>query len=129
MANIGRGLDIPQVQFVINYDIPRDPVDYVHRVGRTARAGNECVFNMLGRGGLAVTLVTERDVSLVETIEARIEQKLLERIVNDNKVTECLNKVSSARRAALLVFLVLTFSICMIHNLGKRTISGSARKE
>ena len=34
-----RGLHIPDVQYVINYDLPQDPEDYVHRIGRTARAG------------------------------------------------------------------------------------------
>lgn len=59
------GLDIPSVQWVLNYDIPRDPTDYIHRVGRTARAG---------RGGQAVSMVSERDIELVHDIESRISK-------------------------------------------------------
>ncbi|KAB8071507.1 P-loop containing nucleoside triphosphate hydrolase protein [Aspergillus leporis] len=64
-----RGLDIPSVSLVINFDVPRNPDDYVHRVGRTARAG---------RHGEAVTLVGQRDVQLVLAIEERVGQKMEE---------------------------------------------------
>ncbi|KAL3470828.1 dead box ATP-dependent rna helicase [Aspergillus californicus] len=64
-----RGLDIPSVELVVNYDVPRNPDDYVHRVGRTARAG---------RSGEAVTLVGQRDVSLVLAIEDRVGRKMTE---------------------------------------------------
>ncbi|KAH7350014.1 P-loop containing nucleoside triphosphate hydrolase protein [Plectosphaerella cucumerina] len=62
-----RGLDIPEVAMVINYDIPRDPDDYIHRVGRTARAG---------RKGEAITFVGQRDVDLVHAIEARVGRQM-----------------------------------------------------
>ena len=62
-----RGLDIPEVDLVINYDVPRNPDDYIHRVGRTARAGKE---------GEAITLVGQRDVALFLAIEARIGVKM-----------------------------------------------------
>lgn len=50
-----RGIDIPEVDLVVNYDLPVKSEDYVHRVGRTARAG---------RGGRAITLVTQYDVEV-----------------------------------------------------------------
>ncbi|KAK1858732.1 hypothetical protein I4F81_001333 [Pyropia yezoensis] len=58
---VARGLDLPAVAGVVNYDLPRRPSVYVHRVGRTARAG---------RRGVAVSFVGERDVALVHAIEA-----------------------------------------------------------
>ncbi|KAF9113260.1 putative RNA helicase [Mortierella sp. AM989] len=86
-----RGLDIPSVLLVMNYDIPRDPTDYIHRVGRTARAG---------RGGQAISIVTERDISLVQDIESRINKTMGEFPIVENKVLELLNEVTSAKRAA-----------------------------
>lgn len=64
-----RGLDIPAVSLVINHIIPNNATDYVHRVGRTARAG---------RQGHAVSIVTQHDVKLVKSIEQKINIKLKE---------------------------------------------------
>lgn len=92
-----RGLDIPSVAMVVNWDCPRRSDDYVHRVGRTARAG---------RGGVAVTVITERDVDLVQTIEKDIGVKLEELNLPEEKVLEPLNEVSVARRVAIMVSLL-----------------------
>jgi ATP-dependent RNA helicase DeaD len=63
-----RGLDIPNVSHVINYDIPEDPEAYVHRIGRTARAG---------KAGKAITFVTPRERALLKTIERLIRVNLV----------------------------------------------------
>ena len=62
-----RGLDIPEVDVVINYDLPDNPKDYVHRVGRTARAG---------RAGKSLSIITQYDVEIVQKIEHLIEKEL-----------------------------------------------------
>ena len=62
-----RGLDIPDVTHVINYDIPDDTDAYVHRIGRTGR---------MGRKGEAITLVTPREARLLRVIEREIHKKL-----------------------------------------------------
>ncbi|KAK1262506.1 DEAD-box ATP-dependent RNA helicase 28 [Acorus gramineus] len=67
-----RGLDIIGVQTVINFACPQNITSYVHRVGRTARAGRE---------GCAVTFVTENDRSLIKAIRKRANSTLLERKV------------------------------------------------
>ncbi|KAH6627729.1 P-loop containing nucleoside triphosphate hydrolase protein [Chaetomium tenue] len=93
-----RGLDIPEVKLVINYDIPRDPDDYIHRVGRTARAG---------RKGDAVTFVGQRDVELVLAIEQRVGRQMEaweEEGVNleTRVVRDALKLVGEKKREALL---------------------------
>ncbi|KAI5078918.1 hypothetical protein GOP47_0006589 [Adiantum capillus-veneris] len=86
-----RGLDIPTVDLVINYDIPRFTRDYVHRVGRTARAG---------RGGLSISLVSQYDVDLVHEIETLIGKQLEEYKVDEDDVLKGITKVFKAKRLA-----------------------------
>lgn len=93
-----RGLDIPEVSLVVNYDIPRDPDDYIHRVGRTARAG---------RKGESATFVGQRDVELVLAIEERVGRQMdawEEEGVNleTRVIRDALKIVSEKKREALL---------------------------
>lgn len=92
-----RGLDIPVVELVINFDVPRDADDYIHRVGRTAR---------VGKSGEAITLITERDIKLIENIESRVGKKL-EKYIDEPGVSlegrvirETLQLVSEKKRTA-----------------------------
>jgi superfamily II DNA/RNA helicase len=62
-----RGLDIPAVSHVFNFDVPHHPEDYVHRIGRTGRAG---------RAGTAYTLVSPEDTRSLGAIEALIGQPI-----------------------------------------------------
>jgi superfamily II DNA/RNA helicase len=62
-----RGLDIPEVSHVFNFDVPISPEDYVHRVGRTGRAGRE---------GFAAMIVTPSDIEAVRAIEKLCREKI-----------------------------------------------------
>ena len=62
-----RGLDIDEVDIVVNYDLPQDPEDYVHRIGRTGRAG---------RAGRAVSFVFGRDVYRLQNVERYTRSKI-----------------------------------------------------
>ena len=67
---VSRGIDVDDIPLVINYDVPRDAEDYVHRIGRTSRAENE---------GEAITLVSPEDKNFFNKIE-RFLQKSIDRI-------------------------------------------------
>ncbi|MEE8633186.1 MAG: helicase C-terminal domain-containing protein, partial [Methyloceanibacter sp.] len=62
-----RGLDIPNVTHIFNYDVPVHPEDYVHRIGRTGRAGRE---------GFAATLVTPKDTKALKAIESMLRDEI-----------------------------------------------------
>ncbi len=62
-----RGLDIEQISHVVNYDVPNDPEAYIHRIGRTARAGRE---------GTAITLLEPREQWLLRNVERATGRKI-----------------------------------------------------
>jgi len=64
---LSRGIDIKEIHLVINYDVPPDPEDYVHRIGRTARADTT---------GLAITLINEKDMQGFARTEKLIEKEI-----------------------------------------------------
>ena len=64
---IARGIDIEKIDLVINFDVPRDAEDYVHRVGRTARAQTQ---------GVAITLINDKEVLEFHKIERLIEKDI-----------------------------------------------------
>ncbi|KAJ2453671.1 ribosomal RNA processing protein [Coemansia sp. RSA 2336] len=88
-----RGLDIPAVDLVVNYDIPSYSKDYIHRVGRTARAG---------RSGKAISFVTQYDVELLQRIEQVIGKKLEEFSSEKDAILVLQERVNEAQRMATL---------------------------
>ncbi|MDQ3023074.1 MAG: DEAD/DEAH box helicase, partial [bacterium] len=77
-----RGLDVTGIELVINYDVPRDAEDYVHRVGRTARAK---------RSGLAVTLVTPEENKYIKKIE-----QLVGKSIDRQRISSEFNETTAA---------------------------------
>ena len=86
---ISRGIDIDDIAMVINFDVPRDAEDYVHRIGRTARAN---------RDGVAITLVSEQDQYYFQQIEKFLE-KTVEKVPLPEDVGEAPEYSQSARPA------------------------------
>jgi ATP-dependent RNA helicase RhlE len=70
-----RGIDVPNITHVINYDLPSEPETYVHRIGRTARAG---------AGGIAITLCTPEEREQLDAIQKLIRQQIPVRAAGAN---------------------------------------------
>ncbi|MDC9726362.1 MAG: DEAD/DEAH box helicase [Candidatus Thioglobus sp.] len=86
-----RGLDVPRISHVVNYDIPQDAETYVHRIGRTGRAG---------RSGEAILFVTHRERRMLNNIERVTRQKIdpielpTAKIINEKRVDTFKKKIT-----------------------------------
>jgi ATP-dependent RNA helicase DDX49/DBP8 len=95
-----RGLDLPQVEVVINHNVPKSSKTYIHRVGRTARAG---------KSGLAITLVSQYEVAPVLHIEKKLQIKLGELLTEsdykklEDEVMDFANKIINAKALVMHV--------------------------
>eukprot|EP01080_Neovahlkampfia_damariscottae_P010799 gene10799-3417_t len=83
-----RGLDIPSINMVINYDLPDSTEKYVHRVGRTARAGQI---------GCAVSLISQFEIKKIKTIEKDIDLKMNKFEINEKLAESYLYEIAEKR--------------------------------
>lgn len=88
-----RGLHIPDVDIVVNYDIPQSTKDYIHRVGRTAR---------IGKSGRAINLVSQYDIEYFQKIEEYIGKKMDLYPTEEDQVLVLMERVSEAQRMATI---------------------------
>ncbi|KAF1920774.1 ATP-dependent rRNA helicase RRP3 [Ampelomyces quisqualis] len=87
-----RGLDIPSVDLVVNFDLPHDSETYVHRVGRTARAG---------KSGKAVSFVTQYDLEIFQRIEHALGKEIPEETISRDEAMVFAERVGEAQREAV----------------------------
>ena len=82
------GLDVPHIEHIINYDMPQAPEDFIHRIGRTARAGSV---------GEAVSFLTQKDTRIWRSIERLLNKEESKR-KNGNSKNEITPKIKKKKR-------------------------------
>ena len=83
-----RGLDVPHIEHIINYDMPQAPEDFIHRIGRTARAGSV---------GEAVSFLTQKDTRIWRSIERLLNKEESKRKIGNSK-NEYTSKFKNKKR-------------------------------
>ncbi len=84
-----RGIDLPNVSHVINYDMPRSADVYVHRIGRTGRAGKK---------GCAINLIEAHDVGMMERVERYTGDKMMRRVIDELRPQNKVSKSSTKKK-------------------------------
>lgn len=84
-----RGIDLPDVSHVFNYDMPRSADTYIHRIGRTGRAGKK---------GCAINLIEAHDVGMMERVERYSEEKMMRRVVDSLRPQHKVSKPAGKRK-------------------------------
>ncbi|MCW8918674.1 MAG: DEAD/DEAH box helicase [Gammaproteobacteria bacterium] len=93
---VARGLDVPRISHVINYDVPHDTESYVHRIGRTGRAG---------RHGDAILFIAPREKRMLAAIERATRQKIEEmqlpttELINDKRIANFKQRITDTLAA------------------------------
>lgn len=90
-----RGLDIPHVQAVINYDIPTECEEYIHRVGRTGRAA---------RCGIAITIITMNDLPNFKILENTLKKRMELKRIDEKLIDDVSEEVEQARKVGVESF-------------------------
>ncbi|KAH0577412.1 ATP-dependent rRNA helicase RRP3 [Spironucleus salmonicida] len=85
----GRGIDVSDVQLVVNFEVPPKAQEYVHRVGRAGRAG---------RSGVCVTFVSQAEIAVFQEIEKNVGVRMTKKVVSRELIEEWRERVRGAER-------------------------------
>ena len=88
----GRGLDMPNIDIVVNYDVPDSPKEYIHRSGRAGRASRE---------GIAITFVNKEDLEAYMRLERFLKRKLEQKMISEDDLKHWILRVVDAKDKAV----------------------------